>query len=116
MCEINSDQECQLNQKLKIQAVTPTDLSLKLGKITIPFNQAMNILVVAPKGAELFYWYGERFDRRVDYYKYFFNYLQVWLPNHGWFPVPDHLADDTITMSGLCTAIDNFSKQGNTHE
>lgn len=59
----------------------------------------------APELATLFYYFGKGFEHRVDYYKHFFNYLQMWLPDHGWFPAPDYFEEGTIKIDDLRTAL-----------
>ncbi|ENW23363.1 hypothetical protein F925_02321 [Acinetobacter lwoffii NCTC 5866 = CIP 64.10 = NIPH 512] len=65
----------------------------------------------APEGTTLFFCFGQQFENKVDYYKHFFNYLQMWLPDHGWFPVHPELAEDAIQLEFLRTALaDHNSK------
>ena len=59
----------------------------------------------APEGTTLFFHFGKQFENRVDYYKHFFNYFQMWLPDHGWFPVHSDLAEDAISLEDFRTAI-----------
>lgn len=59
----------------------------------------------APEGTTLFFCFGQQFENKVDYYKHFFNYLQMWLPDHGWFPVHPELAEDAIQLEFLRTAL-----------
>lgn len=71
----------------------------------LSIGQIKEVLAGAPEGAERFYFFGKQFNNRVDYYKKFFNYFQIWLPNHGWFPIDKELEIETISLSDLKTAI-----------
>ena len=59
----------------------------------------------APEGSHLFFHFCRQFKNRVDYYKYFFNHFQMWLPDHGWFPIHEDLAEDALNLEDLRTAI-----------
>lgn len=50
----------------------------------------------APDGALLYYQYSKHFSFKVEYFKYFFNYLQIWVDGHGWFP-----CDKAVFEEGL---------------
>lgn len=64
----------------------------------------------APEGTTLFFCFGKEFERRVDYYKHFFNYFQMWLPDHGWFPVHSDMAEDTMSLDNLRSAIADHNR------
>lgn len=72
-------------------------------KLTI--DQMREIVAGAPERATLCFYFGKTFENRVDYYKHFFNFFQMWLPDHGWFPVHSDLAEDTILLDDLRVAI-----------
>ena len=67
----------------------------------------------APEGSHLFFHFGKQFENRVDYYKYFFNHFQMWLPDHGWFPIHEDLAEDALNLENLRIAIMNHGTPTN---
>ncbi len=73
--------------------------------MNLTIEQMRKIVDGAPEGATLFFCFGQQFENKVDYYKHFFNYFQMWLPDHGWFPVHPELAEDAIQLEFLRTAI-----------
>lgn len=73
--------------------------------MNLTIEQMRKIVDGAPEGATLFFCFGRQFENKVDYYKHFFNYFQMWLPDHGWFPVHPELAEDAIQLEFLRTAI-----------
>ena len=81
----------------------------------LTIDQMLEIVVRAPEGATLCFCFSKTFENRVDYYKHFFNFFQMWLPDHGWFPVHLDLAEDSILLDDLRAAIaehdQNLSEQ-----
>ena len=71
----------------------------------LTIDQMREIVVRAPEGATLCFCFSKTFENRVDYYKHFFNFFQMWLPDHGWFPVHPDLAEDSILLDDLRAAI-----------
>ena len=73
--------------------------------MNLTIEQMRKIVDEAPEGATLFFCFGRQFENKVDYYKHFFNYFQMWLPDHGWFPVHPELAEDAIQLEFLRAAL-----------
>lgn len=71
----------------------------------LTIDQMREIVAGAPEGATLCFCFSRTFENRVDYYKHFFNFFQMWLPDHGWFPVHPDLAEDSILLDDLRAAI-----------
>lgn len=73
--------------------------------MNLTIEQMRKIVEGAPEGTTLLFCFGQQFENKVDYYKYFFNYFQMWLPDHGWFPVHPELAEDAIPLEFLRAAL-----------
>ncbi|WOE32156.1 MULTISPECIES: hypothetical protein [unclassified Acinetobacter] len=76
-------------------------------KIDLTIEQMRQILDGAPERATHCFYYGKSFDYRIDYYKYFYNYLQMWLSDHGWFPVHEDMIEGTINLNDIRSALAN---------
>ena len=68
---------------------------------TLGVAKCREILKGMPEGATLFFCFTRSFENRVDYYKHFYSYFQMWLVDHGWFPVHPDLTNDACSIVDL---------------
>lgn len=69
----------------------------------LTIEEITKILSAAPEGAHRVSLLSTPCGKFGDYffYRHFFNYIQQWIPSHGWLPVDDWVVDGTLRMDEI---------------